>query len=70
MRKIILLFLFLISGGIWAQSQFTLKVGGEVKQFLELSLSELSKMPRKEASLKDKEGKTHIYPEWYFRIFF
>lgn len=61
MRKVILLFLFLISGGIWAQSQFALKVGGEVKQPLELSLSDLSKMSRKEASLKDKAGNIHIY---------
>lgn len=61
MRNIILLSLFLTSGGIWAQSKFTLKVGGEVKQPLELSLSDLSKMPRKEASLKDKDGNIHIY---------
>lgn len=61
MRKIFLVTLFLASGIAFAQSQYKLKVGGEVQQPLELSLSDLSKMPRKEASLKDKDGKIHIY---------
>lgn len=61
MRKIFLVTLFLASGIASAQSQYKLKIGGEVQQPLELSLSDLSKMPRKEASLKDKDGNTHIY---------
>lgn len=61
MRKIqLLIFLFVFS---WAfsQSNFKLKVDGEVLNPLEFTLSDLSKMPRKEASLKDKDGKVHIY---------
>jgi len=61
MKKIFLLPLFLASGIAFAQSTYKLKVGGEVQQPLELSLSDLSKMPRKEASLKDKEGNIHTY---------
>jgi hypothetical protein len=36
-------------------------VSGEVPKPLELSLTDLSKMPRKEASLKDKDGSIHVY---------
>ncbi|PKF76051.1 molybdopterin-binding protein [Chryseobacterium sp. PMSZPI] len=46
---------------MFCQSDFRLKVIGEVSRPLELSLSDLSKMPRKEASLKDKDGSIHIY---------
>ncbi|KFF11318.1 molybdopterin-binding protein [Chryseobacterium soli] len=59
MKKIFLLPLFLASGIAFTQSSYKLKVSGEVQQPLELSLSDLSKMPRKEASLKDKEGNVH-----------
>ena len=61
MRKTFLLTVFLVSGIVFAQSQYKLKISGEVQQPLELSLSDLSKMPRKEASLQDKEGNIHIY---------
>ncbi|MET3036844.1 molybdopterin-dependent oxidoreductase [Chryseobacterium sp. NRRL B-14859] len=61
MKKILPLALLLVSGWMWCQSGFTLKVSGEVSQPLEFTLSDLSKMPRKEASLKDKDGKIHIY---------
>lgn len=59
--KIWIFALFLIAGMVSAQSQFKLKVSGEVSQPLELSLSDLVKMPRKEAKLKDKEGNVHVY---------
>ncbi len=50
-----------LSGWIFCQSGFKLKVNGDVSKPLELSLADLSKMPRKEASLKDKEGIVHVY---------
>lgn len=53
--------LLLLSGWAFCQSGFTLKVSGDVPTPLELSLSDLSKMPRKEAYLKDKDGSVHIY---------
>ena len=36
-------------------------MSGEVPTPLELRLNDLSKMPRKEASLKDKDGTIHVY---------
>ena len=44
-----------------AQSNFRLKVSGEVAQPLELSLSDLLKMSRREAIMKDKEGNLHTF---------
>ncbi|MCJ7935757.1 MAG: molybdopterin-dependent oxidoreductase [Chryseobacterium sp.] len=61
MKKILPLAFLLISGWVWCQSGFRLKVNGEVSTPLELSLADLSKMPRKKASLKDKDGSIHVY---------
>lgn len=61
MKKILPAALLLLSGWAFCQSGFTLKVSGEVPTPLELSLTDLSKMPRKEATLKDKDGTTHLY---------
>lgn len=61
MKKILPVVLLFLSGWVFCQSGFTLKVNGDVSKTLELSLADLSKMPRKEASLKDKDGKVHIY---------
>ncbi|WP_294328482.1 molybdopterin-dependent oxidoreductase [uncultured Chryseobacterium sp.] len=61
MKKILPVALLLLSGWAFSQSGFKLKVSGEVPVPLELSLNDLSKMPRKEASLKDKDGTTHVY---------
>lgn len=61
MKKILPVALLLLSGWAFCQSGFTLKVSGEVPTPLELSLADLSKMPRKEASLKDKDGSVHVY---------
>ncbi|WP_347219972.1 molybdopterin-dependent oxidoreductase [Chryseobacterium sp.] len=61
MKKILPVALLLLSGWAFCQSGFKLKVDGEIPEPLELSLTDLSKMPRKEASLKDKDGSIHIY---------
>nr|WP_315035648.1 molybdopterin-dependent oxidoreductase [uncultured Chryseobacterium sp.] len=61
MKKILPLVLLLSSGWIFCQSGFKLKVSGDVSKPLEFNLTDLSKMPRKEASLKDKDGVIHIY---------
>lgn len=61
MKKILPVALLLLSGWAFCQSGFKLKVSGEVPRPLELSLADLSKMPRKEASLKDKDGSVHVY---------
>lgn len=61
MKKILSAVLLLLSGWVFCQSGFKLKVNGEVSNPLELSLADLSKMPRKEASLKDKDGSVHVY---------
>ncbi|MBV8327477.1 molybdopterin-dependent oxidoreductase [Chryseobacterium sp.] len=61
MKKILPLALFLFSGWVFCQSGFTLKVSGDVSKPLEMTLTDLSKMPRKEASLKDKDGSIHLY---------
>ncbi|WP_336960410.1 molybdopterin-dependent oxidoreductase [Chryseobacterium contaminans] len=61
MKKILPVALLLLSGWAFGQSGFKLKVSGEVPAPLELSLADLSKMPRKEASLKDKDGSVHVY---------
>lgn len=61
MKKILPVALLLFSGWAFGQSGFKLKVSGEVPAPLELSLADLSKMPRKEASLKDKDGSVHVY---------
>lgn len=53
--------MLLFSGWVFCQSGFKLKVSGDVSKPLELSLTDLSKMPRKEASLKDKDGSVHVY---------
>lgn len=61
MKKILPVALLLLSGWAFCQSGFKLKVSGEVPQPLELSLADLSKMPKKEASLRDKDGSVHVY---------
>lgn len=61
MKKIVPVVLLLLSGHAFCQSGFRLKVSGEVPDPLELSLTDLSEMPRKEASLKDKDGSIHKY---------
>ncbi|MEE6129553.1 molybdopterin-dependent oxidoreductase [Chryseobacterium arthrosphaerae] len=61
MKKIVPVVLLLLSGYAFCQSGFRLKVSGEVPDPLELSLTDLSEMPRKEASLKDKDGSIHKY---------
>ncbi|WP_228435831.1 molybdopterin-binding protein [Chryseobacterium pennipullorum] len=61
MKRILPLALLFVSGWVWCQSGFKLKVNGEVSAPLELSLNDLEKMPRKEASLKDKDGNVHQY---------
>ncbi|WP_278380235.1 molybdopterin-dependent oxidoreductase [Chryseobacterium arthrosphaerae] len=61
MKKIVPVVLLLLSGHAFCQSGFRLRVSGEVPDPLELSLTDLSKMPRKEASLKDKDGSIHKY---------
>ncbi|REC63938.1 molybdopterin-binding protein [Chryseobacterium pennae] len=61
MKKILPVALLLLSGWAFCQSGFKLKVSGEIPAPLELSLADLSKMPRKEALLKDKDGSVHIY---------
>lgn len=61
MKKILPITLLLVSGWAFCQSDFKLKVSGDVPKPLELSLTDLSKMPRKEASLKDKDGSMHVY---------
>lgn len=61
MKKIqILIFLFVFSSA-FSQSDFKLKVSGDVLHPLEFTLSDLSKLKHKNASLKDKDGNTHIY---------
>jgi len=59
-KTLFALFLFL-SGLCNAQTGLQLKVSGEVNQPLALSLSDLAGMPRKEAVIKDKEGKSFTY---------
>ncbi|ATN04930.1 molybdopterin-binding protein [Chryseobacterium indologenes] len=61
MKRILPLVLLLISGWVFCQSGFKLKVSGEVSNPLELNLADLSKMTRKEALLKDKDGSIHKY---------
>lgn len=61
MKKIQLLIFLLVFSWAFSQSDFKLKVNGDVLHPLELSLSDLSNMPHKNASLKDKDGNTHIY---------
>ena len=61
MKRAILVFMFIICNIIYGQSSFKLKVSGDIPQPLELSLSDLSKMPRKDAILKDKEGVSHTF---------
>ncbi|PSD44278.1 molybdopterin-binding protein [Elizabethkingia anophelis] len=56
----ILIFLFVFSSA-FSQSDFKLKVSGDVLHPLEFTLSDLSKLKHKNASLKDKDGNTHIY---------
>ncbi|MGG7467501.1 molybdopterin-dependent oxidoreductase [Chryseobacterium arthrosphaerae] len=61
MKKIVPVVLLLLSCHAFCQSGFRLKVSGEVPDPLELSLTDLSEMPRKEASVKDKDGSIHKY---------
>jgi len=61
MRKLFFLILLSFYGIAMAQSNFRLKVSGEVAQPLELSLSDLLKMSRREAIMKDKEGNLHTF---------
>lgn len=60
-NKILYLFLVMFSPLVWAQSGFKLKVSGDVKTPLQLSLVELSKMNHIDAILKDKQGNVHTY---------
>ncbi|MHC6199085.1 molybdopterin-dependent oxidoreductase [Elizabethkingia miricola] len=61
MKKIQLLIFLLVFSWAFSQSDFKLKVNGDVLHPLEFSLSDLSNMPHKNASLKEKDGNTHIY---------
>lgn len=61
MNKILFALFLFLSGLCNAQTGFKLKISGEVEHPLELSLSDLAGMPRKEAVLKDKEGKPFTY---------
>lgn len=61
MRSLFFVVIFSFYSLLSAQTGFKLKVSGEVAQPLELSLSDLSKMPRKELAVKDKDGKLHSY---------
>jgi DMSO/TMAO reductase YedYZ molybdopterin-dependent catalytic subunit len=61
MRILFFVIIFSFCSLLSAQTGFKLKISGEVAQPLELSLSDLSKMPRKEVVMKDKEGKLHFY---------
>jgi DMSO/TMAO reductase YedYZ molybdopterin-dependent catalytic subunit len=61
MRILFFVIIFSFCSLLSAQTGFKLKISGEVAQPLELSLSDLSKMPRKEVAMKDKEGKLHSY---------
>ncbi|AZA84351.1 molybdopterin-binding protein [Chryseobacterium lactis] len=61
MGKLFFFILFSFCSLASAQTGFKLKISGEITQTLELSLSDLSKMPRKNATMKDKEGKVHSY---------
>lgn len=61
MKHLFFVAIFSFCGLASAQTGFKLKVSGEVAHPMELSLSDLSKMSRKEAVLKDKEGHSHIF---------
>lgn len=61
MKKILYCFLLILSGAVYAQSDFKLKVSGEVSNPLQISLEELSKMPHANTVLKDKQGNAHTY---------
>ncbi|RLJ31537.1 molybdopterin-dependent oxidoreductase-like protein [Chryseobacterium sp. 7] len=61
MIKLFFLLVFSFCSTVSAQTGFKLKVYGEVAQPLELSLSDLSKMARGEAVMKDKEGNSHTF---------
>jgi len=61
MRNLFFVLIFSFCNLLSAQTGFKLKVSGEVAQPLELSLSDLSKMSRKEVTMKDKEGKLYSY---------
>ncbi|WP_345990196.1 molybdopterin-dependent oxidoreductase [Chryseobacterium sp. Chry.R1] len=61
MRRLFFVFIFSFCGLLSAQTEFKLKVSGEVAHPLDLSLSDLSKMPRKDAVMKDKDGSSHIF---------
>ncbi|GAA4172077.1 molybdopterin-dependent oxidoreductase [Sphingobacterium ginsenosidimutans] len=56
-----LLAALLLTTSIYAQQAFKLKVSGEVGTPLELSLQDLTKLPRKNAALTDRDGKVHQY---------
>ena len=60
-RTVGLLILFLAAGITSTFAQYKLKVAGDVKEVLELSLEDLSKFPLKDAKLTDKDGKVHTY---------
>ncbi|MFP7657213.1 MULTISPECIES: molybdopterin-dependent oxidoreductase [Chryseobacterium] len=61
MRRLFFVFIFSFCGLLSAQTAFQLKVSGEVAHPLDLSLSDLSKMPRKDAVLRDKDGSSHTF---------
>ncbi|WP_261511738.1 molybdopterin-binding protein [Chryseobacterium paludis] len=61
MRNFFFVIIFSFCSLVPAQTNFKLKVSGEVAHPLELSLSDLLKMSRKEAILKDKEGNSHTF---------
>lgn len=62
MKSILLFFVScLLYVSVSAQSEFRLKVSGEVTKELSLSLADLQKMPHQNAILKDRNGKDYTY---------
>lgn len=62
MKKTVYLFTLLFClARVSAQSNFSLKVSGEVITPLKLSLSDLAELPHTTAVLNDKDGKSHTY---------
>lgn len=62
MKKLNYLFILLFSvNTLFAQTDFKLKISGEIAAPMELSLSDLAKMPHTTAILKDKQGNPHTY---------
>ncbi|WP_288446973.1 molybdopterin-dependent oxidoreductase [uncultured Chryseobacterium sp.] len=60
-KKLLFLSAFPLCSIVSSQTGFTLKISGEASTPLELRLSDLSKMTRKEAVMKYKEGNPHTF---------